>query len=413
VRLTSIFRKLLGIDQAVLEEVTIEGQDVVVSVRLNARQRDRCGVCRRRCPRYDGGEGRRRWRALDFGCYRMFLEAWAPRVHCPRHGVRVQAVPWAGHDARFTRSFEDQVGWLAVQASREAVAELMRIDWRTVGGILVRVQRRLEGGRSRLRGLRRIGIDEISYRRGHKYLTVIVDHDTGCLVWAAPGRDEATLHRFFDQLGRRGCRIITHVSADAAPWISSVVSARCPNAVRCMDTFHVVAWASDAIDQVRRELWNQARRQSGKGAACQIKGSRWALLKAPENLTEAQRSQLTRIEKTNRSLYRAYLLKEQLREVFKCGNYQQALAALEQWLVTAFRSRLDPIIDLATRIADHVDPICATLQHRLTNARIESLNTRLRLLTRRAFGFHSHQPLVALAMLCHGHSTPALPRPTA
>lgn len=408
-RATSIFRKLIGITSSVVEDIRMVGEAVVVSVRLNHRQRDHCGICRRRCPRYDAGQGRRRWRGLDLGTTRVYLEAEAPRVLCPRHGVRVAAVPWAEHDARFTRAFEEQVAWLAVETSKQAVCELMRISWATVGAILTRVQRRLDHGPDRLRGVRRIGIDEISYRRGQRYLTVVLDHDSGRLLWAAEGRHEATLLRFFDELGAKGCGQITHVSADAANWIASAVEQRCPNAVRCMDPFHVVAWASMAIDEIRRQLWNQARRQDPSGRAPHLQGLRWTLLKDPQNLTEAQRSQLTLLEKSNRSLFRAYLLKEELRTILSCPYPRLAIDRLQRWLTMAFNSSLDPIIRLATTIADHIEPICNTLIHHLSNARVEALNTRIRLITRRAFGFHSHQPLIALAMLSFGDSTPALP----
>jgi transposase len=126
----------------------------------------------------------------------------------------VVEVPWADHGARSTRSFDDQVTWLAVNCNGSVVAELMRISWRTVGWIAARVVQRLQAGRDPLDGLRRIGIDETSFRKGHRYLIVIVDHDTGRLVWAAEGRDEAALDRFFYQLGEERAKLITHVSAN-------------------------------------------------------------------------------------------------------------------------------------------------------------------------------------------------------
>ena len=135
-----VWARLLGLRRAVVEDVRmgIEGE-VIVSVRPGWRERDRCGVCRRRSPGFDLGEGRRRWRALDLGTTFAFVEAEAPRVACRRHGVVVCAVPWARHDSRFTRAFEDQVAWLAVNTSKTAVAELMRVAWRSVGTILERV----------------------------------------------------------------------------------------------------------------------------------------------------------------------------------------------------------------------------------------------------------------------------------
>jgi transposase len=183
---------------------------------------------------------------------RVFLEADAPRVDCPEHGPTVVAVPWARHAAGHTYAFDDTVAWLAVACSKTAVCELMRIAWRTVGAIVARVWADVEKTVDRFADLRRIGIDEISYKRGHKYLTVVVDHDAGHLVWAAPGRDTATLARFFDLLGAERCKQVTHVSADAADWIADVVRERCPDAIRCADAFHVVAWATDALDVVRR-----------------------------------------------------------------------------------------------------------------------------------------------------------------
>ena len=149
--------------------------------------------------------------------------------------------------------------WLATHTSKAATCELMRTAWRTVGAIVDRVWADTAPARDPLAGLRRIGIDEISYKKGHKYLTVVVDHDSGRLVWAAPGRDTATLSEFFDLLGPERCAKITHVTSDAAGWIGSVVTRYCPDAIRCADPFDVVAWATEALDAVRRAAWNRAR----------------------------------------------------------------------------------------------------------------------------------------------------------
>jgi transposase len=346
------------------------------------------------------------------GTTRCYLEAPAPRIRCPEHGVVVIEVPWADHGARSTRSFDDQVTWLAVNCNGSVVAELMRISWRTVGWIAARVVQRLQAGRDPLDGLRRIGIDETSFRKGHRYLIVIVDHDTGRLVWAAEGRDEAALDRFFYQLGAERAKLITHVTADAGSWIANVVDVRCPNAVRCMDTFHVIAWATDALDEIRRQVWNAARRRKDKKLASDLKGARWALWKGGDRLTARQQTKLDWIEKTNQPLYRAYLLKEQLRLVFQLP-FDDALNLIDAWLDWALDSGLEPFVKLAKTITDHLDPILATLVHGLTNARIESLNTRIKLIIRRAFGFHSAKPIIGLAMLSFGGLQAPLPGRTA
>jgi len=137
---------LLGLEKTVVEGVEEEDGAIVISVRPHARQRDRCPHCRRRCPGYDLGEGRRRWRALDLGTTFCFLEADAPRVECKVHGVVVAAVPWARHDAGFTRSFDDQAAWLAVNTSKTAICQLLRIAWRTVGRICERVSAEANAG---------------------------------------------------------------------------------------------------------------------------------------------------------------------------------------------------------------------------------------------------------------------------
>ena len=190
-------------------------------------------------------------------------------------------MPWARHDAGHTYAFDDTAAWLVTHCSKSAVRDLLRIAWRTVGSILTRVVADAETKTDRFTGLTRIGIDEISYKRGHKYLTVIVDHTSGVLLWAHPGRDMKTLEKFFDKLGKKRCAQITLVSADAAEWIANVAD-KCKNAELCLDPFHIVAWATKALDEVRREVWNAARKGGQKTVAKDLKGARFALCERGE-----------------------------------------------------------------------------------------------------------------------------------
>jgi transposase len=409
VRQRRVWARLLGIERAVVEDVELDCDGaLILSVRPKVREQDRCGVCRRRSPGFDLGEGRRRWRTLDVGTTLAYLEADAPRVSCRRHGVVVCAVPWARHGSRFTRAFEDQTAWLAVNCSQAAVAALMRIAWRTVGGICRRVAAEAQAQRDLLAGLRRIGIDEISHRKGHRYLTVIVDHDTGRLVWAAPGQDRKTIERFLDELGEERRAQLELVSCDMATWITLPIAERCPNVEVCLDPFHVVKLATDALDLVRREVWNDARRAGQRQLAKDLKGARFALWKNPENLTARQHAKLSDIQHTNRKLYRAYLLKEQLRQIYRLPA-QAATQLLDRWLAWARRCRLQPFIKLAKTITEQRTGILAAIQHGLSNARVEAINTQIRLITRRAFGFHSPHALIALAMLSLADLCPSLP----
>lgn len=409
-RLKRVVARLCGVEKSVIEGVEFDDgeQALVVGVRAKSKERGRCGICRKRCPGYDAGEGFRRWRTLDLGTVRCFVEAVAPRVSCPRHGVVTQAIPWARHDTRFTRTFEDSVAWLACQASRTAVSDYLRISWRTVTAICARVAADQASKGDRLSGLRRIGIDEIAHRKGHRYATLIVDHDTGLLVWMAPGNDKATLGAFFDLLGERRCAEIKLVSADGAEWIEDVVKGRCPNARQCMDPFHIVAWATKALDEVRRQTWNQARQAGQTALARELKGARFALWKNPEDLTQRQQAKLSSIQKTNARLYRAYLLKEQLRQVFQLP-YTRAVLLLDRWLAWASRSKIPAFVKVARSIRARRAAIHNTLAHELSNARVESINTRIRVLTRLAFGFHDIAAMIAFAMLKLGGLCPPLP----
>ena len=425
----SLWRGLLGVEKTVVERVEYDEdtQVVVAHVRPVSRQQGRCGRCRRRCHGYDAGPGRRRWRSLDLGTTVAMLEADTPRVQCPTHGVVVAHVPWARHDAGHTRAFDDQVAWLATQASKTTATQLMRIAWRTVGSIITRVWADIDAQHDRLAGLRRIGIDEISYKKGHKYLMVVVDHDTRRLVWAAPGRNSATVNQFFDLLGPERCAQITHVSADGADFIDTIVAEKCPSAVRVADPFHIVKWATDALDEVRRGAWNDARAlartepKRGRGRppadapprpgsehAKALKGARYSLWKNPENLTENQQIKLAWIAATDPKLYRAYLLKEGLRVVFTLP-YAAAAEALDRWISWARRCRIPAFVKLQKSIVKHRTRILAAIEHNLSNGLIESTNTKIRLLTRMAFGFKSPEALIALALLTLGGHRPALP----
>ena len=351
---------------------------------------------------------------MDFASTKVWLEAAAPRVACREHGPTVVAVPWARHDAGHTLAFDDQTAWLAVHTSRTAVAALMRIAWRTVGAICKRVAEDAKRTVDRLSGLRRIGIDEISYKKNHHYLTVVVDHDSKLLVWAAPGRDKDTLRGFFDLLGEQGCQQITHVSADGASWIADVVDARCPNAVRSADPFHVVSWATDALDEVRREVWNTARGGKGKAteASKAVKKARWALWRNAEDLTQAQQAKLEWIQRVHPRLHRAWALKEGLRWVFSLarqGFPRLAVTALDRWLSWARRCRIPAFVQLAGKVARHRAAIEISIDHDLNNGLIESTNTKIRLIARQAFGFHDPHALIGLAMLAVGGLCPPLP----
>ena len=407
----SVWRRTLGVDGAtVVESVDYDEETdaIVASVRPRRATKRRCGVCGRRASGYDQGEGRRRWRTMDLGPMQAFLEADAPRVACAEHGPTVAQVPWAAHKARHTYGFEAVVAWLAVRLSKTAIQELLRVSWATVGVLIDRVVARDRAVRDPFDGLSRIGIDEISYKKGHRYLMVVVDHRSGRLVWAKAGHDRATLAAFFDALGPERCAAIRLVSCDAAGWIADEARARCPGVIICLDPFHIVRWVTDALDEVRRETWNRARQAGMKAHAQNLKGARYALWRNPEDLSANQQAQLAWIAKTNRTLYRAYLLKEQLRQILHVKS-SDAIGMLEKWCRWAARSRIPAFVQVGRKIRGHQIGILNAVVNDLSNGLVESTNTHIRLLARIAYGFKEPEHLIALALLDRGDHCPPLP----
>lgn len=312
----------------------------------------------------------------------------------------VAHVRWARPGAKHSWAFEDTCAWLAAHAAIAVVAMFLRVAWRTIAAIVGRVVADGRDTNDLLAGLTRIGIDEIAYRKGHRYLTVIVDHDSGRLVWAAEGRNKDTLARFFDELGAARAALLTHASCDGAQWIHTVVTARAPHALICLDAFHVVAWAIKALDKVR--VATMAR------AGIRDRHAMWATRKNPADLTDAQHTSLAAITATNKTLYRAYLLKEQLRKVFQVKG-PEGRQLLAEWLSWASRCRIPEFVALARTTRRYRDLIGNTLDHGVSNARSEATNTHLRALTKRAYGFHSPEALIGMAMLTRGGLCPALP----
>lgn len=319
------------------------------------------------------------------------------RVDCWSCGVTTEMVPWAEPGAWFTREFEQLVGYLAQNANKTVVATLMRIAWATVGSIAARVVERF-GPADALDDLRDIGVDELSYRRHHEYITIVVDHRHGRIVWAYPGKSAATLKKFFDELGPERCAKLERVSIDMSPAYEKAIREAAPAAQIVFDRFHVQRLVHDALDQVRRAEMRGIEDPEEKSA---LKGTRWALQKRPWNLTEADGTKLAMVQQHNRRLYRAHLLKETLAAILD-KTVGPAEKKLREWIAWARRSRLTPFARAAATIRDHIVGVLAFCESGLSNARIEALNGKARTITRRSFGFHGPNALIALLFLCCG-----------
>lgn len=403
-RATTAVKRLLGLKGVNVTSLEWLTGMLVVTVTLR-RRRLVCPHCRfatGAC--HDVRPGMSTWRHLDLGAWQVQVRARLRRLRCPDHGVVVEGVPFARPGAHLSADFDDLLAWLATRMDKTAVARLCRVSWRTVGRACERVvATQLDPGR--LDGLLRIGVDEISWRRHHRYLTLVVDHDRARVVWGSPGRDSATLDKFFDELGAERSARIEAVSMDLGPaYLKSVTAhGHAPQAIVCADVFHLVKLVGDALDEVRRDLWQTLRRLPDERYARDFKGARWALLKNPEDLTETQAAQLAKIKRTRGGIWRAYEMKEQFRAVF-AGDLEpgEAIKLLDAWIARTCRSRLAPFVKAAKTMRDRRGIIVNAIEQGLSNGRVEGLNTKVRLLVRRAYGFHSAEAALALVMLSCG-----------
>ena len=398
-RVTSLLRRLLGFPRQRVLSARFEGEDLVVQV--GVRGRSRCSRCGRKCPRYDRLKPRR-WRDLDVLGHRAWLEGSLWRVSCAKCGVVVEEVSWADAGSRFTQRFEELVAWLAQRCDKTTIQHEMRIAWRTVGVIIERVVARRRGPVDWTR-LRAISVDELSYRKGHHYLTLVTDLERGRIIWSKEGRSAATLIAFLREIGYQGRSAIQHVAIDMSAAYRTAIERRLRHATIVFDRFHVQQLASKAVDEVRRDMWRETR-DSDREAARGIKNTRWALLKRPWNVTPGQDETLSSVARSNVKLYRAYLLKETL-----AGIYDRLLLPgwarrrLKEWLNWASRSRLAPFVKLGRTVREHLEGILAYFETGYTTSRSEGLNTKARLATRQAYGFHSADAVRAMIDLrCSG-----------
>lgn len=381
---------------------------LIIVVEPDEQARNLCPECGR-CGRPVEHDVRR-WRTLEVHGKRAFLESELPRIVCAEHGKITAMVPWARHDDRFSRPFEEFAAWKAAHMAWTRAATELRISWEALGNICARVAAdAAAGGPDRLGGLARIGIDEKSWGKGSsKYLVIVTDHDTGRVVWAAPGRSQATVRAFFDALGAERAALLTHVSADGAEWIHPVVRERAPHAEVCLDAFHVVKWAGAKLDELRRRVAGELRADGRDDEAATLGAGMWALRKDYRKQTPDQRGTLAQIQTLNKPLYKGYLIKEQIREAFKV-KHEQGLALMRGVTAWAHRCRIPEFTKLAKTLSRYKTSIEATLNGGPSNGRAEALNAQVNALITRARGFRSATALINMIYFVHGGLCPDSP----
>ena len=370
-RFTSILKKLLGVTPLYVRGTMGRDDDISVEV-TPAWRTPRCAECGRRAAQYDHPTSIGRWQDLNWGPIRVYLVYRCRRVTCIRCDGRPrnELVPWAAAGTKFTHRMEELAAFLARQTDITSVTSILGMAWRTVGRIVRRVgTERLDP--DRWKGLTRIGVDEFSYRKRHRYLTVVLDHDTGKVVWASKGKTAETLCTFFDLIGQEQCDGIDTVTIDMSAAYEKAITERLPNATIIF-------------------------------AARVIEGTRFALLKNPWHLTRDEGRKLRDVQDNNVQLFRAYLLHQTLASAFDYLQPTRARRALDDWLSWACRSKLAPFVRVSRTIRSKKEGVLAYIQERLTNGIVEGTNNRLRMIARRAFGFHSADAQISMLYLCCG-----------
>jgi len=264
---------LIGYERIKVHSFEIEteqyhGETIFVAkVELYEDEQYRCPECNATSGKYGYQRNHnKRWRSLDLGKFKFYIECSVPRLICSEHGVRTAKIPWAFPDSDYTYAFDMQVAYCAAKLPTNFVARKYRIKWGTVGNCVKRVQNNVPFFKPQnFKNLCKIAIDETSYQKGHKYITTVQNLETGEIIWAWDGFGDEVLALFFEQLSEDERKAIQYVTADGARWITRMVEKYCPNAVRCVDPFHVVGWATEALDNTRKRIASDAKKN---GSPC-------------------------------------------------------------------------------------------------------------------------------------------------
>lgn len=385
-----------------------KGGQVVLEVDIRPRANGRavCSGCERRVPGYDRLPPRR-FEFVPLWGFAVFFVYAMRRVSCPACGVVVEAVPWATGKQHLTTTYRWFLARWAKRMSWSAVASAFGATWENV---FRSVGMAVEWGRQHvdLAGITAIGVDEIAWSRGHKYMTVVYQIDQGCrrLLWVGQHRTEETLHSFFAWFTEERAKQLKFVCSDMWKPYLNVLAQKARAAVHILDRFHIVQKMSKAIDEVRA---GEAKALKAQGREPVLKGSRWWLLKRPANLTANQEVSLAELLKYNLKTVRAYLLKEDFGFFWGYFTAHSAGRFLDTWCTRTMRSRIEPMKKIARTLRSHRDLILNWFKARgdLCLGAVEGLNNKAKVTTRNAYGFRN--PEVAQTALYH--TLGALPEP--
>ena len=357
-----------------------------------------CPQCKRRGTIVRTLPEARIWRDVPVCGWAVFFHYFPREIECPTHGRAQELIPWAEGYARVTYRLEFLVLTYSQLMTQKAAAELLQLPSSTFSNILHRTITRCRDGH-RIRGLKALGIDEVSYRKGQKYLTVVYDLERACVVWVGKGKARETIDRFFnEQLSDYQKKRIEWACCDMSETFIGAIKDHCPNAELVLDRFHIAKALNEALDEVRKEQWRKAAGDERKT----LKGLRWLLFRHPSKRSKADTRVLNELRKSNGRIHRAWVLKDEFNQFWDYKTQRGAKRFLQQWSTTALKSRLEPLRKFVHTIRKHTDNILTFIDSRLTNAVSEGLNRIIRIVKNRASGFRTVQAFVDLIYLTIG-----------
>ena len=348
----------------------------------------RCAVCNSRKLRSRGSHFRR-LRSVPIGKKAVEIELDIPRVDCLYcRLVRQIKLDFVETRKSYTRAFERLALDLSRHMTIQAVAHFLGVSWHVVKEIQkCSLKRRFS--KIRLKDVRRIGIDEISIGKHHRYLTVVLDLDTGAIIFVAEGKGASSLDSFFRRI-RRSKATIEAVAMDMSKAYIAAVTEHLPKASIVFDHFHVIKLYNETLTKLRRSLYYKEKTKEGRSV---LKGTRWLLLKNPENLDEAKNEQarLQEALEVNKPLAMAYYLKEELSRLWSCKTKEIARKALNHWIYTGLSSGIRHVISFSKTLFRHFDGILAFYDHSISNGPLEGTNNKIKTMQRQAYGFRDQE----------------------
>ena len=409
---TELYQHLLGLSSpwhVDRVELDLKAQRVSVFAEHDIDATFNCPECDAASPLHDH-EQERSWRHLDSCQFETHLRARIPRVHCDKHGVKQARVPWAAPRARFTLLFERFAIDVLLETDVLAAARLLRISWDQAQHIMRRAVERGLARRKRV-ALKHVGVDEKSIAKRHRYTTLLNDLGRGVVLEVSEGRSKESLETCLRSVPKAQLSNVEAIAMDMwQPYFQTVCAAVDEGASKVVfDRFHIVGHMNKALDRVRR-IENRKLRAEGDD---RLVGTKYELLYAAENIDEDVRQKLVRMRAAGLKTGRAWSLKELLRGLWDCTSLRAGYRWWRGWHAWAIRSRLPPVIEVARMIERHLPNVLTYFKHRITNAASESINSVVRLLQKRAFGYRSFNNFrIAVLFRCGGLELYSVQLPT-